>query len=505
MKKFFSLVLALVMALSLTTVAWGAMAGADLQTAIAGVDTYTLTDDVTADTVILIDHDIFIDGAGKTLTTSATRAFRITNSDVTVTVKNLNVVSTSTVADSRGFSIDATNGSGDVTGVSLTLNNCSVEFTADDCGYAVNLGGGDDHIVTINGGSYEGLNAINVWGDDHVITIDGATLTSIYPESSTYVGAGVRIEGEGVQLTVKDTTYKGDNAVNVSEETSGANTLVESGNTNEMPLQLLANGEVDVNPSSTAAGVAPILYAWDNAGTEWDAYFIATGADMDDLKQDASDNCLPCYLIDGEYFVVAKEAAATFKLVYGNKTVFLAPVDASDVCYEAKASVYSNVTKKTDVCGKLVITDTTATYYASYDEDLETYTYYVGTKNGSKQILVNGKIVDVELNAVQALTAHVWNGYDVVDHEYTTAKCANCGKVAKLYATGTAAGKGYHYEAGLGYITKADNDFGPSVSAPSTDKTVTSAKTFDAGIAMYVGMSVMAAAGSAVVIGKKKD
>lgn len=39
---------------------------------------------------------------------------------------------------------------------------------------------------------------------------------------------------------------------------------------------------------------------------------------------------------------------------------------------------------------------------------------------------------------------------------------------------------------------------------PSTDK-VTSAETFDAGIAMYVGMSIAAAAGSAVVIGKKKD
>ena len=46
---------------------------------------------------------------------------------------------------------------------------------------------------------------------------------------------------------------------------------------------------------------------------------------------------------------------------------------------------------------------------------------------------------------------------------------------------------------------------GGTVVTPSTDKTVTSADTFDAGIAMYVGMSVMAAAGSAVVIGKKKD
>jgi hypothetical protein len=42
------------------------------------------------------------------------------------------------------------------------------------------------------------------------------------------------------------------------------------------------------------------------------------------------------------------------------------------------------------------------------------------------------------------------------------------------------------------------------VGTPTTGTLVESAQTFDAGIAMYVGMSVMAAAGSAVVL-KKKD
>ena len=39
----------------------------------------------------------------------------------------------------------------------------------------------------------------------------------------------------------------------------------------------------------------------------------------------------------------------------------------------------------------------------------------------------------------------------------------------------------------------------------TTTKPVVSADTFDAGIGMYVAMSVMAAAGSAIVIGKKKE
>ena len=54
----------------------------------------------------------------------------------------------------------------------------------------------------------------------------------------------------------------------------------------------------------------------------------------------------------------------------------------------------------------------------------------------------------------------------------------------------------------------SDYDYVWSVKAGSTttDKDgVTSAKTFDAGIAMYVGMSLLSVAGGAVVIGKKKE
>ena len=42
-------------------------------------------------------------------------------------------------------------------------------------------------------------------------------------------------------------------------------------------------------------------------------------------------------------------------------------------------------------------------------------------------------------------------------------------------------------------------------TTPSTDTTKPSPKTFDAGIAMYVGMALTSVAGSAVVIGKKKE
>ena len=56
--------------------------------------------------------------------------------------------------------------------------------------------------------------------------------------------------------------------------------------------------------------------------------------------------------------------------------------------------------------------------------------------------------------------------------------------------------------AGTVYVSIAP--VGGTVVTPSTDK-VQSAETFDAGIAMYVGMSVMAAAGSVVVLKKRED
>ena len=596
MKKFFSLVLALVMALSLTTVAWGtaypsctsctdpthvAAVGTthydDLQDAITAAasdasKTVTLLQNVPVSLVsgknycLLIDAPITFDGNGKALTYSgSTYDSRVINISTTgnVVIKNLTLTSTG----ERGFNVIEE-------AVNLTLTN----VTATAGNYTVNVAKSAGAAnVTITGSTLTGRNTVNVAAPGAVIAITGGTIVCNDPNSNppsaggesygalflTSDATGAKITASGVTFDIKHDSSKAINAATdgqitidnnagaavmvaeikygaysyvfptvqdaidhaVNEDGASASNPVEvivlpaavnSGESFTVPagveLELPADADLVDNgvggvivATATGNAVAPTLSVWNNAATAWEVTYVAAGMDLDDLKQDASDNCLPCYLIDGEYFVQAAEASATYKLVYGAKTVYLAPVDASDVKYEAKASVYSNVTKKTDVCGKLVITDTTATYYASYDEDLETYTYYVGTKNGSKQILVGGKIVDVELNPVQALTAHVWKGNDVVDHEYTTAKCENCGKVAKLYATGTAAGKGYHYEAGLGYITKIDNGFGASSSVGSTDKTVTSAETFDAGIAMYVGMSVMAATGSAVVIGKKKD
>ena len=52
------------------------------------------------------------------------------------------------------------------------------------------------------------------------------------------------------------------------------------------------------------------------------------------------------------------------------------------------------------------------------------------------------------------------------------------------------------------YLVEAGKTTGTTTDT-TTDST--SPKTFDAGIAMYVGMALTSVAGSAVVIGKKKE
>ena len=54
----------------------------------------------------------------------------------------------------------------------------------------------------------------------------------------------------------------------------------------------------------------------------------------------------------------------------------------------------------------------------------------------------------------------------------------------------------------VAYYWTTDKDNGTKAN---DNKGVNSAKTFDAGVAMYVGMSLLSVAGGAVVIGKKKE
>ena len=594
MKKFFSLVLALVMALSLTTVAWGATTVTteqQLNDALAAGGEITLNSNIALANGVTVAAgvEVTLNLNGKTLsyTTGHAGSTALIANNGTLTINGPGTITNvATNPDSdwepEGFPTYANN---TITNCGiLVVNGATIENGTSGSGayYAIdNNSGNRDAIATINDGvitctnnvairqfanSTTNKNEVNivdgevtgtraVWiqlpsGDTALeqkaeLNVEGGTLTATgsnnmavycYSYGASYTETEINISGgtfngdvalggyadynkiTGTEtLTITGGDFNGEiytynDKVDEQIEISGG---TFSGDVSAYVVdgkQLLANGTVVTTPAASATD--PVLYKWDNAGAEWDAYFIATGDDLDDLKMDASDNCLPCYKINGEYFVEVKEAVATFKLVYGAKTVFLTPVAAEDVCYSAKASVLKVVDDEDATCGDWYVADLDEddVYYISYDKKgVVVEGVYVAAKNGPVQILVKGKIVNVK-SLTQAdikQLPHDWKGYDVVNHEYTTVKCANCGKVATLYANGTAAGKNAVKVSDngtvLGYITAAADSFGAASAGTSTDKTVTSADTFDAGIAMYVGMSVMAAAGSAVVIGKKKD
>ena len=136
---------------------------------------------------------------------------------------------------------------------------------------------------------------------------------------------------------------------------------------------------------------------------------------------------------------------------------------------------------------------------------------------GTYNMLYNGVILSVDdVTDEIAEGSHLWIKGDKVDDGIYNVKCASCGATAVAYETLKLAGTKtvVKYDQAKGIATAndmeknwegdlLDSDWYVTTSA-STD-TNKSPKTFDAGIAMYVGMALTSVAGSALVIGKKKE
>ena len=199
--------------------------------------------------------------------------------------------------------------------------------------------------------------------------------------------------------------------------------------------------------------------------------------------------------IDNAFWVeCAKPDADYYLTIDGQKGAVLYVKEVANVQY----TVAKEMTNLGTACDQL---NANAKYDYYYTTDLDgVKTYYKGVKDtaGSAALLVAGELVQVDALGY-GVNAHVWQIETIEDHEVTAISCKVCGAVYNVYENKLAAPAGAIKDATYGYIAPA----APAVEAPSTDK-VESAQTFDAGIAMYVGMSVMAAAGSAVVL-KKKD
>ncbi len=166
--------------------------------------------------------------------------------------------------------------------------------------------------------------------------------------------------------------------------------------------------------------------------------------------------------------------------------------------------------------------------YVYTDKDGDKH-YAVDAKSTDTEIvklLVDGKIVKaVEYTPVTGQHILYYTGAKMTEVKVGVfqATCAACGKTV-LISKDNINGAGYLYENEYEDYNAWHQATGKTASFPINAKLVTgewyvldevkadtnkggvsSPKTFDAGIAMYVGMSLLSVAGGAVVIGKKKE
>ena len=224
-------------------------------------------------------------------------------------------------------------------------------------------------------------------------------------------------------------------------------------------------------------------------------------------KANADENTIAYYELSGdqfkdEYYVkVTKASDASLVLKYtGKTTVAMYLKEVKEVEYtDGEAAAYTNLGSK---CGQVNYKDITGadkkTKFYTATDDNDDVILFSDVTGGTSKLLVNGEVLVLkEVGKLsEKVVAHTW----VLDNEKLTAKCSACGATAKVYENYTEVPSGATAEqvAGVWVVADASN------TTPSTDKN-TSPKTFDAGIAMYVGMALTSVAGSAVVIGKKKE
>ena len=251
-------------------------------------------------------------------------------------------------------------------------------------------------------------------------------------------------------------------------------------------------------------------YKWNETDKKWEEFDLTgktisyTSAVENKTNNKVTSGSVGYYDVAGTKYVEVKsdDDSATLRMKVDGTLKYLAVLENVD---DAKYTLIGTKVESSTACGKIAVKDSNKTLYVSSNE--ATATYYV-TGTGSN-MLVDGKVVKVA-------AAIPGTDYDKNSHSFKlvststsagvttgTAKCEKCGQIANVTNKLSAIPSGASV-ADLGgglyaYWTEGS-------TTPSTGTTTKpSPKTFDAGIAMYVGMALTSVAGSAVVIGKKKE
>ena len=535
MKKFFALALALVMALSLTTVAWGAA------TALPAADAngvITLTEDVTltftGNAGIALADGTVIDGDGYTLTLegnvgsySSSAAIYNLHAGANVQIKDLVIDNNLTVGYVFSFA-DATLDNVDITGSTMPLalvgGAAGDEIVVKNCEFEGFVG---EAISTETGAATPVIiDTCKFTGDTAVIMRNNSS-SSV---NSTY-DADLVLYADDVAENVTGNTFNAGVNVYFSDETLTGNsfgsdaTIKVKNNATDVDVSgnywgggaptaaQLGGATADTYYTTNSAGTLSDMVSGGNKGTLYSADGLKTVQTTGDdfvyvpakaLSKSVTTGNVAHYFSAtagaGNVWMVvgAADAVNTDSILkIGGTEKYVRAVDADDVKYTATATEYKNIGEK---CGQIVDDGFGTKYYTLKDNEGKAVDGYF-VEGNQRNVLLGTAVVGMA-TANPTIVDHVWKeaAYDK-DGYCNALKCENCPATAKLYKPGTVPA-GVVSEAS-GYpvyelmVVKAP-------AAPSTDK-VQSAETFDAGIAMYVGMSVMAAAGSAVVLKKRED
>ena len=524
-----------------------------LQAAVdnAAGGTVKLLDNVTLTSSINVTDALTIDGNNKTIKMTYTgtpgtgNAFfnenggneGIANS---LTVKNLKMVMTG--ATKQGYAVVAKKAD---SAFAISFTDCHFENMY--CAVMLNgCGGTVAPTVTITDSSFKDVNyglsfaeeayAGDVSFEDNTMTGE-ISIQETFPAGSGYLATPtVEISSGSFSSNVEDYLTAGlfQNAngsvasLPTSVIPSGGATLAPDFNVRGEAQYASWNAKVSVKKAENAKDKEFTIYTIemiakvDNAPIWWDSGVADDKGDKEKFE------------FNGEReFVKVSAELAQFVIVDGKTITYFACAD--DINEDGWDEKVSAVTlplipnAQADWrCNAYYITDVAdlATSFFWYEGDLyapaATYTHVfnvAGVAVGAAEVVpfdtyfsastAADRVVFVNHNYV---VEYKGNGYGA--ENVSKVYCDVCKKsfdfaVGNELAAVAKFGEGKYFVLDTGLFVEKDTTpgtvrpSGSSSSGTSTDK-VESAETFDAGIAMYVGMSVMAAAGSAVVL-KKKD
>ncbi|MBR5572574.1 MAG: hypothetical protein IKV99_08065 [Oscillospiraceae bacterium] len=524
MKKFISLALALVMALSLTTIAWGA--ATEMPAAQNGV--VNLTEDVVLSEQWVVTENTTLNLNGYTISNTADIWNTSTGAWSLISVQGgtltINGDGTVKAKENDCYAIDIRGGAACVINGGEYIGNCSSVYVKEgtltvNSGYFAvqqqsTAGNGYGEVlncfdanytagtakVIVNGGIFKGFDptdAAEPAGDEQSYVASGYEAAGVGANGEVIVGQDIEVDSNGniTGGTFADdvSEYMADGYAIVNGEVAKA---TPAGNTTTYDIKdLTVTDPYGVKQDTTGLTAIVKVASVTNTSTvngkttttfvpAW--YQVSAGA--------SARTFVECDKSVADYMFTIKNVGS----VYVREMPVPADFDATPV------SLYT--APKTATCGMVganedVYVVVNGKYYAAKN------TVVPGVE---KYALVNGNMVVYYGEATAK--DHNWTtatvaSYDAKTGAITSVKCADCKGVIAVYAkAGSFDGKQYvkitsGVAANYYYVAGA-----VAVQTPvtgTTSSTVQSAQTFDAGIAMYVGMSVMAAAGSAVVLKKK--